>query len=528
MAWHRKHRPRTVAHLHLTNVRSALQQMMEQGKFPQVLLFAGPKGTGKTSASRIIGNLLNDPQNADLVDSLFFGKAVGKQKKFQEPKTDTDFANRIYEGNSYVVQEMDAASYRGIDDIRALKDRVMLPPQEGKMAVYILDEAHMFTTEAFNALLKLLEEPPAHAVFILATTELHKIPATIVSRSTQLNFRKATNEELLAALKFVADAEKLKYEPEALLELAGRADGSFRDAVKLLELVAHSGQVSLKSVTETLGQSALQNINQLLETVLQKNSSAVAEVIQTLREQNVQEAYFYKMLFSTLHQVVVDEMLSQKTSGVISAKAARFLLQELLKANLQQYSPVPFLALELSLLDIVERATQQKLAHPKKKIKNPEKPSLKISPAPVFSASLPVSKVPATQSSEQPAKPLETISPTTVSRDLQKLGKELMEQWEQFLEVVGRRNASLAALLRSGKPTLTEEGLPQVGVFYKFHQEQLQQQKYMNLIQDCAKDVVGASLSLEVALRHTPQSATLVEVEETQENLSELAEEVLL
>ena len=527
MAWQRKHRPKLVAQLHLTNIKQSLQQMMEQGKFPQVLLFAGPKGTGKTSASRIIGNLLNDPKNAQLVDEVFFNKPGAKLKKFQEPDIDSEFARRIYEGNSYVVQEMDAASYRGIDDVRALKERVMLPPQEGKIAVYILDEAHMFTTEAFNALLKLLEEPPAHAVFILATTELHKIPATIASRSTKLDFRKATSEEMLAALEFVAKAEKLKYEQEALAEIAKRADGSFRDAVKLLELVAQSGGVSSEIVNLTLGHSAQQKIDQLLAAVLQKDAPAVTSIIHTLREQNVQENYFYKVLFSTLLQAIIQESLKGKSADKLTAKIARFLLQELLKINLQQYSPIPFLPLELALLDIIERAQQKSGPTTKKKIKNPEKLVEEPSPATIIknfqktelsspSATLVESKILS-----------ETVLPV-VDKDLQRLGKVLLEQWEQFLQVVQQRNATLAALLRSGKPTLTDDGIPQVGVFYKFHQEQLQQQKYMSLIQDCAKDVVGASLPLQVALRHTPQGAALVEVEEKQDNLAELAEEVLL
>ncbi|MFH2118158.1 MAG: DNA polymerase III subunit gamma/tau [Candidatus Paceibacterota bacterium] len=367
MAWQRKHRPKLVSQLHLTNIRQSLQQMMEQGKFPQVLLFAGPKGTGKTSASRIIGNLLNDPKNAELVDEVFFNKSGTKQKKFQEPDINSEFARRIYAGNSFVVQEMDAASYRGIDDVRALKERVMLPPQEGKMAVYILDEAHMFTNEAFNALLKLLEEPPAHAVFILATTELHKIPATIASRSTKLDFRKATIEEMVAALEFVIKEEKLKSEPAALIEIAKRADGSFRDAVKLLELVAQSGDVSGETVSSTLGHSAQQTIDQLLEAVLQKDASAVSAIIHTLREQNVQETYFYKVLFSTLHQAIIQESSIGKSVVRLSAKIARFLLQELLKTNLQQYSPIAFLPLELSLLDLIERSQQKSGPTAKKK-----------------------------------------------------------------------------------------------------------------------------------------------------------------
>jgi DNA polymerase-3 subunit gamma/tau len=513
MSWHLKHRPRTVAALHLTEVRQALEQMMAQGRFPQVMLFAGPKGTGKTSSARIIGNILNDPANAKLVDHIFFGQPASKQKHFQEPDTDSDFANRIYNGQSFVVQEMDAASYRGIDDVRALKERVMLPPQEGKVAVYILDEAHMFTTEAFNALLKLLEEPPPHAVFILATTELHKIPATIVSRATKIDFRQATQPELIAALTSVAKAEKLKFEPEALTQVAQAADGSFRDAVKLLEAVSTSGELSLEGVEAILGKGLQSVIKQLIEAVVGKDAATVSKVTADLRAQNIQETYFYKNLFATLHQSLLQDLAVETGEPLVSAKIAQFLLQELLNADLKQAAVIPFLPLELKLLSLIDRARTQggSGAESKRKIIEPVKKTAAVISKPVEREAAPV-----------------ISAPPVIDQDLQALGKHLMEEWEQFLNLVQQRNATLAALLRSSKPVLTADGMPQVGVYYKFHQEQLQQQKYMTLIQDCARDVVGASLPLTVSLQPAPSSAPLVEVAESAGNLSQLAEEALL
>ena len=232
MAWNRKYRPSSISGLHLVEVRNQLETLILQGSIPQALLFAGPKGTGKTSAARILGALLNDPENLEPVKSIFFSKKKTKKgSSLQDIKTITPLAEKILSGDSYVVQEMDAASNRGIDDIRALKERIMLPPQEGVITVYILDEAHMLTTEAFNALLKLLEEPPEHVLFVLATTALHKIPATISSRCHVVQFRQATNEEILTALKSILEKEKIAYDTEALGEIAHQSDGSFRDAI---------------------------------------------------------------------------------------------------------------------------------------------------------------------------------------------------------------------------------------------------------------------------------------------------------
>jgi DNA polymerase III subunit gamma/tau len=525
MAWQRKHRPKQIKELHLTEVRESFQQMMKQGNFPQVLLFAGPKGTGKTSASRIIGNLLNDPKNEAVVEAVFFGKKKPKNKQLKEPDTDSKFAQRIYNGNSYVVQEMDAASYRGIDDVRSLKERAMLPPQEGRIAVYILDEAHMFTTEAFNALLKLLEEPPAHAVFILATTELHKIPETIVSRSSKVDFRKATREELLASLRFVADQESLEYDEEALTRLADRADGSFRDAVKLLEMVAQDGSVSLKSVAAILGENVNQFISQLIEHTLSKEPQLVAEVIDQLRTKNIQEQYFYKSLFTTLHRSLMQSLKAEPGEPMVSKQVAKFLLRELLGAELQQPSPIPFLALELKLLEVIERAQNQNngQAAGKKKIKKPAETNSADLKTPLTTAHQPTQTVLSSEALLD-----DGVDDFASVQDLEKLSQSLLEQWEQFLQIVQRRNATLAALLRSSKLLINSEGVPQVGVYYKFHQEQLQQRKYMTLLRDCAKDVVGELLPIEVALQQAPHQADLVEMKENDQDLSTLAEEALL
>lgn len=529
MAWQRTYRPRTIADLHLTKVREVFLQMMADGRFPQVLLFAGPKGTGKTSAARIIGALLNDEKNAPVVDALFFGKKKPSDLTLKEPDTDTDFAKRVYEGGSFVVQEMDAASYRGIDDVRALKERVMLPPQEGKIAVYILDEVHMFTTEAFNALLKLLEEPPAHAVFILATTELHKIPETIISRSTKVDFRKATTQELATAITNVLKKESVEYEDEAVARLAELADGSFRDGVKLAELVAQSGTVTLKAVEAATGENLQQLAENLAMAVVAKETDGVLSVLRELRERGVQEAYFYKRFFALLHDSVMQDLGVMEGKPLIAERAARFLLTALLKADLQQSSPIAFLPLELALLDIVERAKAQNApgssSPAKKKIVKVAEPVSE--PAEdeieVVASVGPIDAV--DSASVTPTPSIHNFSGS--DQDLQEMGKSLMEQWEKFLAVVQQRNATVAALLRSGRPAIGADGVPQVGVFYKFHQEQLLQRKYMTLMQDCAKDVIGMSLPIQVSLEQVPQTATLVEVEATA-NLADLAAETLI
>jgi len=530
MAWHRKHRPRLISELHLTNVRESLSKLMSSKNFPQVFLFAGPKGTGKTSASRILGAILNDPINADAVDGLFFGKKNKKDLVLKDPDINSDFATRVYAGSSFVVQEMDAASHRGIDDVRLLKERAMLPPQEGKMTVYILDEAHMLTNEAFNALLKLLEEPPAHAVFILATTEFHKIPETIVSRSHHLAFRKATDDELTEALQSVLKKEKIKADDEAIKILVQRADGSFRDGVKLLESVVDDNKVTLASVEKALGKNVEPLLIDLLNSVLKKDDEQASSLINELRQQKFAEKYVYQVLFSLLHKSLLQDLNVIEGEALFNQKIARFLLDELLQANLDAFSPIVFLPLEIRLLSLIERAKQKSGngSQTKKKIPKVKKNEEKLE----------LEKIPKENLQEEVVENISLVAEIKeevleeesfqLTEEIQGLGKNLLEQWDQFLTIVNNKNATVAALLRSSHPSISDTGMPEVSVYYKFHQEQLQLQKHVDLLRDCAKDLVGTSLPLQIALRAAPQKATLVEVSNPSTQLSQLAEEALM
>ncbi|MDQ3009036.1 MAG: DNA polymerase III subunit gamma/tau, partial [bacterium] len=329
MSWYRKYRPRAISQLHLTSVRTMLSSYLEQGQLPQVFLFSGQKGTGKTSTARILAAILNDPVNAEQLKSLFSHDEVARVK-LSEPVTVSAEQEQIFNGSSYLVRELDAASNRGIDDIRALREQVVIPPHMGTISVYILDEVHMLTTEAFNALLKLLEEPPAHVLFILATTEHHKVPATIVSRSTVVPFKRATITELEDALKKVANTEKIEYDSTVLQDLALLADGSFRDAIKLLEQFSQSG-TKLTSANFT-GQGDLpltESMVRLITAVTTRDAVAVVRLIEDLRSTAIAPVVFYKMLLEFLH---TDLLLSLEVKAGIprwSTQISKFFLQEL-------------------------------------------------------------------------------------------------------------------------------------------------------------------------------------------------------
>jgi len=500
MAWYRQYRPKTIAQLNINSVRENLQAMMQAGKFPQSLLFAGPKGTGKTSASRIIALMLNDSANEGLVDQLYFFKKAGKKKlSFQDPDENSTLAAKVYAGQSFLVNELDAASNRGIDDIRQLKERIALPPQGAKMAVYILDEVHMLTTEAFNALLKVLEEPPAHAVFILATTELQKLPATIVSRCTLINFCKAQNSEIISALERILKAEKIKYEADDLLAIAQRADGSFRDAVKILELACQSGKLDLDILNSLLGADNQEKIKELLTAVLAKNPSNVSQIFIDLRAQSIQEKDFFQDLFKFLHQDLLINLGLKEGQAFSQQKINQFFLKQLLAANLYQESAIEFLSLELALLGIIDQAKN-------KAAKSGGGNSAKVEPV-IKDVKKKSIESEAVKFESKPAKLKPEISAAA----------EL--SWQKLLQLVDRENFSLSALLKSCQLEGVVGGTAKVLVFYDFHKEQLEQAKYQTALGDYCQQLFAKNIKFNFVL---------AEPQKKSNELLEQAKDVLL
>ncbi len=215
-----------------------LKNAVKSGRVAHAYLFSGPRGTGKTSTARILAKALNCVNGPT-----------------PNPCGTCDQCMKIKNGHAIDVIEIDAASNRGIDEIRNLREGVRYTPVEGRYKVYIIDEVHMLTSEAFNALLKTLEEPPAHAVFILATTESQKVPVTIASRCQRLDFRRLSNPEILSQLKKIADAEGIKIDDAGASMIARNSDGSMRDAISLFDqLISFSGKsIKADDVISVLG-----------------------------------------------------------------------------------------------------------------------------------------------------------------------------------------------------------------------------------------------------------------------------------
>ncbi len=294
-ALYRKYRPQSFDHLiGQTPVRATLLEALKKGKLSHAYLFSGPRGTGKTTTARLIAKAIqceNRKENGEPCEACTICRA-----------------NSVNENMDLI--EIDAASNRGIDDIRDLREKIRFAPSLAKSKVYIIDEVHMLSKEAFNALLKSLEEPPVNVYFILATTEIHKIPETIISRCQRYDFKRIGEKQLVERLKYIAEAENMEFEIEALEILAKSADGGMRDAISLLQQFSN-GVLSAEIVRERLGLSKDQNCESLYGALGSGDTQKGLKIIQDLHSEglDLQEftTSFLGLLRSKMHEAVFNQ-----------------------------------------------------------------------------------------------------------------------------------------------------------------------------------------------------------------------------
>lgn len=277
MVLYRKYRPRNwdeiIGQEHIVKT---LINSLQQNKVSHAYLFAGPKGTGKTTIARLLAKAVNQPQ------------------KF-------DFANCLD------IIEIDGASNRGIEEVRDLKENIKFSPTELRYKIFIIDEVHMLTTPAFNALLKTLEEPPEHAIFILATTEAHKILPTIISRCQRFDFKKLNLKQIIELLSNIAKKEKIKIEDEALRLIAVVSSGDLRDAISILDqaISTEDKNISLQEVQNILGVSDIRPIIKFVDLIAKKEIKELLKLINRLNQEGLDLYYFSKNLIDYLRKLLI-------------------------------------------------------------------------------------------------------------------------------------------------------------------------------------------------------------------------------
>ena len=259
-----------------THVITTLRNQILSDRIGHAYLFWGPRGTGKTTVARILAKAVNCPNRQQ--------ETAFSQELTAEPCNDCQFCSEISQGRSFDVVEMDAASNRGIDPIRELRENTKLAPAACRYKIYIIDEAHMLTPEAFNALLKTLEEPPPHVIFILATTEHHRIPKTIVSRCQDFDFRYMEQDQIMARLQEICEAEDVQIDAQGLSLISLQSEGCLRDAENLLErLTASIGKdLDVDRINQILGFGSSHLINELIDAILRSELPAALQSLDTL------------------------------------------------------------------------------------------------------------------------------------------------------------------------------------------------------------------------------------------------------
>lgn len=447
MSYYQKYRSEKVADLDLSAVRGAFETMMGSGKVAHAYLFVGPRGLGKTSAARILARLVNCEKNYTK-NKL--------NKKLLEPCGECEACVSIKKGSAVDVMEIDAASHRGIDDIRDLRARVNLAPAACPKKVYIIDEVHMLTTEAFNALLKTLEEPPEHVMFILATTEAHKLPETIVSRCVRINFTKATTAELMTSLSRAVKGEGLKIDDEALMVLAEGLDGSFREGHKLLEQLANRyDPITAENVREVLRLVSNSRIEAILTAVDRGEADKVVSEMKAMEVEGVEVMSLVTKLLLVLQGRLRQGAESRDGWRPADVRLTRKLVKVVPRVKI---SPLPLLPLEMVL---VEAALANGGGH-------------------VAERTSPASRHPLPRTGEGNLEKINRSEKIEAKVDFD----QVVSGWPELLTRLQPRNHSVAGLLRSAKPKEVGDKFLTIEVFYKFHKDQLEQEARRRIIEE--------------------------------------------
>ena len=452
------------------HITKLLKNAVKTDQISQAYLFVGSRGTGKTSAARILAKAVN----------------CLHPKEDGNPCNECEVCVGITDGKLMDLMEIDAASNRGIDQIRELKEKIEYSPTDSKYKVYVIDEVHMLTTEAFNALLKTLEEPPAHVIFILATTDVHKLPPTILSRCQRYDFRLGTNEEMEKLLKDVTTKEGIKIAKEAVDILVQNAKGSYRDALSLLDVV-YSGRgegiknISERDVRDILGLPDFDLVISLLKNLVEGSGKRSLEVIEELEKKGINLQQFTNYALEILRTMLVEKIKGKLSKEYAFAKdmdlkSLHKLINLFLDAeNKIKYSNNQGLVLEMIIPEMVTTDNEE----------------IKIVNIDVKNKIQPTEEEPkeVTEESEEEEEE-DNLSDDSITVE------EVRARWEQFVNEVKPFNGHLYAFLGGSKVVSFEENTLLLEVPFAFHKDRIEIPRSRDIICTTFHKVYGVNCKL--------------------------------
>jgi DNA polymerase-3 subunit gamma/tau len=494
-------------------ITQALQNAIATKRVAHAYLFAGSRGVGKTSVARILAKALNCQEGPT-----------------PRPCDHCPFCNEIREGFSVDVLEIDGASNRGINEIRELRENVKYLPSKNKYKIYIIDEVHMLTTEAFNALLKTLEEPPPHVIFVFATTEPHKIPLTILSRCQRYDFKRIPSASILEQLKKIAALEGMEIGDPGLHLIARQAQGSMRDAQSLLDhVLSFSGQkVSEEEVIEALGIIDRKILHETIQSLAEGKRERLLQIVEEVYTFGYDLKEFCGELAQLLRDLLVLKLLPQgprEASGLIdlpeeeirdlAVQAEKFSREEihaLFRALLTAHeeaarSAFPRLILEMTLTRVARRKPVLSVEEVLEKLQVMEErllaggltaipaPSLPAAPPPVKRPAVPEEAEEEAEEVPEAAGPAEEADGETAGG----LSGESQESWREFVSFAKKKKPPFASLLEHGRPLILEERRLEVGYPEKsFYLERMQETDNLNFLQNLSQEFFKRNLRVKV------------------------------
>ncbi len=489
---YRKYRPKNFSEIiGQKHILDTLKNSILKNRIGQAYIFTGPRGTGKTSIARILAKTVNCENS----------KKALTCEKCQACQT-------VNENKSLDIIEIDAASNTGVDNIRELKETVSLPPTLLKYKVYIIDEVHMLSSGAWNALLKTLEEPPKHVIFILATTEIHKIPETILSRCQRFDFSRLPIKSIIEKLSFIVQNEKIKVDQEALEMIAIAAEGGMRDAESLLEQIIslEDKNITLKEVETILGTSDRKFTEEVASQIIQKNSSEAISKINFLLENGFNLSVFNKSLINHFRQLMLlkispnlkkhfsYEMTQEQLEKMISQEKEIELeriidtIDFLIEAQGKLSSFVlPQLPLEMAIIKATGSLPQKT-------------ESEKNIPKPATTVKIEEKKIPL-EENKKTTEVNKSVPKKTICETEKEIEIDLVKQnWKKLLIEIKPFNHSLSALLSNCQPIETFGQEITLATPYDFYKEKLEDPESRLTVEDVFGKILGLKIRVKVVI----------------------------